>query len=96
MNTAERAKAKAAVNRAVKDQQLASVGTSATRSEKCSCKSSGRWVVEDPMGEFFVFDPPTQLQKDIWLGDGERNKTRELRISMLRWLCFGCGTVQAP
>lgn len=68
------------------------------RGEQCACKSpgpmqpSGAWAVEDPRtGKFYMFDPPTQMQKDIWIGDD-----RENRIVLLRWYCFTCNTVQLP
>lgn len=60
--------------------------------EKCAHKAQGQWciVVE---GYLRVFDPPTQLQKDIWLGNMQ---DRALRLGMLRWYCAECGTVQEP
>jgi hypothetical protein len=56
---------------------------------------SGAWVVVCPMtGSQFMFSPPTQVQKDIWLS-AEKGMEVE-RMSMLRWFCFECGTVQKP
>lgn len=66
--------------------------------EKCA-HPDGRWVAVID-GDAFGFDPPTQLQKDIWVSEPDPEepgaKTREGRIEQLRWLCFRCGTIQLP
>lgn len=64
---------------------------------KCSCEGArGGWRVQDVDGAFYCFDPPTQLQKDIWLGAAKSEAEKEKRIKALRWACFKCGTVQMP
>jgi hypothetical protein len=70
---------------------------------KCSCEGArGAWRVQDPDGSLLYIDPPTQLQKDIWLTTGteynphRENADKEERIKALRWACSGCCTVQMP
>lgn len=66
---------------------------------------TGRWAVK--LGdEFYVFEPGTQLQKDIWLSThdprarsaerGEEDYIHQLKLGALRWYCAVCGTVQEP
>lgn len=61
---------------------------------KCEHKG-GQWVVVYK-NTLRLFDPPTQLQKDIWLSVAKTEKTREARLAALRWRCHTCGTVQVP
>ena len=61
---------------------------------KCEHKKQGQWVVLKGK-KIFVFDPPTQMQKDFWLSEVE-GKAKEKRIAKLRWFCYLCGTVQEP
>lgn len=68
---------------------------------RCDCKqgTNGRWLFEHD-GRLYGFDPPTQMQKNVWLsGNPEWTpgpRGEEARIAALRWACFGCGTVQMP
>lgn len=66
-------------------------------------RQTGRWAVK--LGdEFFVFEPGTQMQKDIWLTTHEGSTRRPLEVEFirllklgsLRWYCGICGTVQEP
>ena len=57
--------------------------------EKCS-HTRGQWLVEWE-GKFYSFAPPTQLQKDVWL-----SQDPDVRILLLRWLCYECNTIQMP
>lgn len=64
---------------------------------KCTCENArGGWRAQDPDGSLYCFDPPTQLQKDIWLGSVGDGPDKEERIQALRWACFKCGTIQMP
>lgn len=70
---------------------------SISHGEKCE-HNKGRWIVEWK-GRLFVFDPPTQVQKDIWLNEMKAKGGEELHkkaLESLRWLCNICGTVQQP
>lgn len=62
---------------------------------KCEHKTQGQWVVLKAQ-KVYVFDPPTQMQKDFWLSEVKPGKWKEKRIAMLRWFCNLCGTVQEP
>lgn len=69
----------------------------------------GRWLFAWE-GGLYAFEPATQMQKDIWLGEclspgpkvlGGRGLidkigTQKARLQALRWRCFECGTVQMP
>lgn len=66
--------------------------TTPARAAKCE-HEHGQWLAEVD-GVLYAFSPPTQMQKDIWLRQGRQHK--QLRESMLRWLCRECGTVQEP
>jgi len=64
--------------------------------EKCNhAVTDGRWLVKKKDG-YYAFDPPTQMQKDIWLGEARNTKEKERRVKMLRWLCFSCNNIQEP
>lgn len=63
--------------------------------EKCEHTSAGFWLVAWG-SKLYTFDPPTQLQKDIWLGDSKRIVGEETAIAALRWCCRQCCTVQVP
>lgn len=64
--------------------------------EKCvHATTDGRWLVKEKDG-YYAFDPPTQMQKDIWLGEARNAKEKEKRIKKLRWLCFSCNNIQEP
>jgi hypothetical protein len=61
-------------------------------------KTNGRWIVLKD-NEVFMFNPPNQLQKDIWLTEGEKQggrKEHERRLGLLRWFCYGCNNIQEP
>ena len=61
-------------------------------SEKCE-HTTGQWVVKWK-GDFYLFDPATQLQKDIWLDNAGIRK--EEAIKLLRWFCHECVNIQMP
>jgi hypothetical protein len=60
--------------------------------EKCD-HTTGQWTVKWKK-DFYLFDPPTQLQKDIWLSNAGIRKQEA--IKMLRWFCHECGNIQPP
>lgn len=65
---------------------------------RCSCPKGtpGNWLVELD-GKLHVFDPSTQLQKDIWLSSNrEAGVPEETALGALRWQCHACGVVQMP
>jgi hypothetical protein len=66
-------------------------------SPRCEHVKPGHWLFEW-QGSLWCFDPPTQLQKDIWLTSFGTigPKTKERRMGALRWLCGICGTIQRP
>jgi len=61
--------------------------------EKCE-HNTGQWLVLWE-GVYYSIQPPSQLQKDIWLGDARR-KIGKKAEQCLRWLCHTCGTIQFP
>ena len=63
--------------------------------DRCPHESQGFWLVEwnDIL---YTFDPPTQIQKDIWLSDSKKIVGEETALGALRWCCRECGTVQKP
>lgn len=65
--------------------------------ERCTCPTTGtgQWVVKKG-SKFYVFDPPTQLQKDLWLDVQQRNGKGKKALESLRWYCALCDTVQMP
>jgi len=78
--------------------KIGKVGEEYCLGEKCQHSvTDGRWMVLKGE-EVFVFDPPTQMQKDFWLIEGEdRSKEEhERRIGQLRWICFQCNNIQEP
>ncbi len=93
----------------IEDENLFKLDPQPVWGEKCAHGSTpppgqrqtGRWAVklED---QFYIFEPGTQLQKDLWLmsahdGSGEPDAyVRVLKLGALRWYCAQCGTVQEP
>lgn len=62
----------------------------------CEGHKQGQWFVVDDDGTQYFFDPPTGMQKDMWLCTmRDRGKHAEA-MSRLRWFCWECGTVQEP
>lgn len=84
---------RAAVRDGIADGTLHDLRHTPELGPKCD-HNSGRWLVEAG-GAIYCFDPPTQLQKDFWIGE-RGGADRKRRMAMLRWLCFDCGTVQKP
>jgi hypothetical protein len=63
--------------------------------DKCSHTTPGCWVVVKG-AKVYGFDPPTQLQKDIWLSGARTCQAYEKRLKSLRWYCPECATIQTP
>lgn len=64
--------------------------------DRCLCpKNYGQWCVLWKQQVYLIL-PPTQLQKDIWLGEARRKIKEEVALDALRWYCHGCRTVQRP
>ncbi len=64
--------------------------------ERCPCpKTNGQWCVVWGKRVYFIL-PPTQLQKDLWLGEAQRTVKRDVALNALRWYCHGCGNIQRP
>lgn len=64
--------------------------------DRCKCgKNLGQWMVLWGRQLYFI-QPPTQLQKDIWLGEATRKIGEEKALACLRWFCHGCRVVQLP
>ena len=60
--------------------------------QKCD-HNRGQWVVK--WGDkFYIFDPATQLQKDIWLSNAGIKVMDAMKL--LRWFCWECGNIQMP
>lgn len=60
-------------------------------------RPTGAWAVLCPVtNQQFLIDPPTQMQKDIWLSGAKDDAEKTERAGMLRWYCFECGTLQEP
>ncbi len=81
------------------DQTNTDAPVVATEGTKCKHgSSSGRWgVFQD--GKYFVFNPATQIQKDLWLSQWagkEAEQEYEKRLASLRWVCLTCMNIQLP
>jgi len=79
--------------------RLGELGDDYVLGPKCDHRvTDGRWLVLKD-NEIFMFDPSTQMQKDVWLSEGKDKggeEEHERRIKMLRWLCYRCNNIQEP